>query len=440
MEANCLLVRPWVAVIRFLALIGCSIAVVVQLNECTQKLIKPPVTTHTRFHVNNSLWYPALTICREPPFRTEVLQKYGLGASPRYTSEWRNFPWGDVTLEQLYSEATYPAEEVFLLYGLNGATSNVELSSSYFFESGACHTLIPKATTQEAGLSVGYSILVTHSGIVQTTTQDSTGLLGWHVYVHEASETWTESKMQSLGRQEALFVEVGEEVHIKLSVQEFHQTNVGKTRLCVNEIDGGEVRCVERCRWEQMTVDGCGAPWLPGLDLPDCQEYNHTSNLIINYLRYDECHSPCCGCAASCRMVRYEALPITRTPFPATMSQIYVFFNSRLVTLMEERPAYDWSSFLAEMGGSLGFLLGLSVLGLISITEKGVEVVTARLASKKNKDDPVTITSRIGSTGMTSLVGSSISRPRKSSTRRSRRSVQGWFRSEQALQPSSSVV
>lgn len=33
-------------------------------------------------------------------------------------------------------------------------------------------------------------------------------------------------------------------------------------------------------------------------------------------------------------------------------------------------PGYDLSQFVADMGGSLGFLLGLSVLGLIGLFEK----------------------------------------------------------------------
>lgn len=37
---------------------------------------------------------------------------------------------------------------------------------------------------------------------------------------------------------------------------------------------------------------------------------------------------------------------------------------------IEEMPGYDLSQFVADMGGSLGFLLGLSVLGLIGLFEK----------------------------------------------------------------------
>lgn len=41
-----------------------------------------------------------------------------------------------------------------------------------------------------------------------------------------------------------------------------------------------------------------------------------------------------------------------------------------MVTNIEERPGYDSSQFVADMGGSLGFLLGLSVIGLIVVIEK----------------------------------------------------------------------
>lgn len=41
-----------------------------------------------------------------------------------------------------------------------------------------------------------------------------------------------------------------------------------------------------------------------------------------------------------------------------------------MITNLEERSSYDTSNFLADMGGSLGFLLGLSVIGFIIVLEK----------------------------------------------------------------------
>lgn len=38
--------------------------------------------------------------------------------------------------------------------------------------------------------------------------------------------------------------------------------------------------------------------------------------------------------------------------------------------MVEERPSYDVTQFIADIGGSLGFLLGLSVLGIIRLLEQ----------------------------------------------------------------------
>lgn len=51
-------------------------------------------------------------------------------------------------------------------------------------------------------------------------------------------------------------------------------------------------------------------------------------------------------------------------------SKIYIYYTSKMVTNIEERAGYDFSQFVADMGGSLGFLLGLSVIGLIVVIEK----------------------------------------------------------------------
>lgn len=59
-------------------------------------------------------------------------------------------------------------------------------------------------------------------------------------------------------------------------------------------------------------------------------------------------------------------------------SQIWLYYASKMVTVFEERPGYDLTQFVADMGGSLGFLLGLSVLGLIGVLEKVIIVDSER--------------------------------------------------------------
>lgn len=51
-------------------------------------------------------------------------------------------------------------------------------------------------------------------------------------------------------------------------------------------------------------------------------------------------------------------------------SNLSLYFSSNLVTVMDEVLGYDWNNFISDMGGSLGFLLGLSVIGALSMVEQ----------------------------------------------------------------------
>lgn len=53
---------------------------------------------------------------------------------------------------------------------------------------------------------------------------------------------------------------------------------------------------------------------------------------------------------------------------------------------MEEKLGYDWNSFLSDIGGSLGFFLGLSVIGIIDVFE-ALFILIFGCAKKKNKDN-----------------------------------------------------
>jgi Amiloride-sensitive sodium channel len=49
---------------------------------------------------------------------------------------------------------------------------------------------------------------------------------------------------------------------------------------------------------------------------------------------------------------------------------MYIYYTSKMVTNIDELPGYDWSQFVADMGGSVGFLLGLSIIAVIVVLEK----------------------------------------------------------------------
>lgn len=57
-------------------------------------------------------------------------------------------------------------------------------------------------------------------------------------------------------------------------------------------------------------------------------------------------------------------------------SQIYLFHASKMITAVREQWDYDLSRFVADAGGSLGFLLGVSVLSLLSMLGKVLQIFT----------------------------------------------------------------
>ena len=91
------------------------------------------------------------------------------------------------------------------------------------------------------------------------------------------------------------------------------------------------------------------------------------------------------------------------------LSHIYLYYTSRRVEISEERLAYDWSLFLADLGGSLGFLLGLSVLGIIGIVERLIDMLfgnlqppwrTHDLMSKQRKENVLQLSDRLRNQSM----------------------------------------
>lgn len=110
----------------------------------------------------------------------------------------------------------------------------------------------------------------------------------------------------------------------------------------------------------------------------------------LSFSRFDEEKDVNCGCAEPCDSIIYSSYVLNRKYHNISVptSQIYAFYTTKVYSVrrsgnssktnalnnflqkIEEMPGYDLSQFVADMGGSLGFLLGLSVLGLIGLFKK----------------------------------------------------------------------
>lgn len=103
-----------------------------------------------------------------------------------------------------------------------------------------------------------------------------------------------------------------------------------------------------------------------------------------------------CGCVEPCESVIYSAFVVSRRELTQTGtrpgSKLFIYYTSRMVANIEERTAYDSSQFLADMGGSVGFLLGLSIIGIITALEivlgyMFLDRLTERLRQRKLRVD-----------------------------------------------------
>lgn len=92
-----------------------------------------------------------------------------------------------------------------------------------------------------------------------------------------------EINMKKSGRVEYMYINVNEEIEIKLTAQHFKKMSCTNDK-CTNDDLHSAVQCVERCFWRQVTEKiKCRGPWMPGLDIPLCNNYTSMRKLFINY-------------------------------------------------------------------------------------------------------------------------------------------------------------
>ncbi|XP_058056300.1 acid-sensing ion channel 2 [Anopheles bellator] len=374
--------------VRGIVLFVCSIVVVYQLTDCFRKLFSPPISTHSRFDLNDTMLYPSITFCREPAYKADVMAKYNLAMHPKYTSGFDNFPFNETSLEELFSEATYNHSEFFLQHGLNGGTDTIEVEESLHLDMGRCYTLNPLITTKHSWKDAGYSIMLRHDSNMSIPMTVGETLPGWHIFIHEQKEGFAENRMQSSGRVEYLFLEVNEEMEIRLSTQHFFML-ASYENECVEFSPISSTKCGELCHWRTVVESvGCSGPWMPGLDVAYCDNPTDTKQLIKIYRQLEDLDGTQCGCFQPCTTTIFTASVMNRKEFRLNIpaAQLWVYYTSKMVAVVEEFHGYDFNQFVSDLGGSLGFLLGLSVLGLIGLLEKIVEMVfIRRLIAERRK-------------------------------------------------------
>lgn len=96
-----------------------------------------------------------------------------------------------------------------------------------------------------------------------------------------------------------------------------------------------------------------------------------------------------CGCINACNSTIFGFSVEQRNDADLLLgasSTINLYFKTNLLVELTEVISYDWNTFLSDVGGSLGFLLGLSVIGFINILEQSIKIICSRKGKNKDSD------------------------------------------------------
>ncbi|XP_032517495.2 uncharacterized protein LOC116770221 [Danaus plexippus] len=387
--------------IKIVLVMLCVGLVVQQISVCIMKLIDIPVTTYTHFDFNKTITYPSITLCREPPYKQDKLLEYGLYSHPILTSAWRNFNFSSIFLDDLWEEITYNDEDFFVQYALDSVRDNVEVTSTMTFMHGRCYTLSPRDLSREAEATIesGYSIMVQHN---KTDLENPITLKtpGYYVFVHYVREPFTEVDVFNGGLVDQLYVNTGETLTAKLKVDEYVKINDDEDPCSRTANYSASVCTTQYVSDEVVSAVNCSGPWMNS-DRPYCNNFQDMRNLISTYYSLYKNHNSS-TCPRLCHSYLYNVYVTDRQKFyywdtrsdvaketseAALQTQLYFYFNSMMVSVFEEKYNYDWNVFLADLGGSVGFLLGLSVIGLINIIGRIWITIEPLICKKHIRDE-----------------------------------------------------
>ncbi|KAL3272606.1 hypothetical protein HHI36_014075 [Cryptolaemus montrouzieri] len=303
-----------------------------------------------------------------------------------------NFDFANHTLDEFMNETTYSLQDTLLFYGYNSVILNpdVTTTSKYYSKLGQCHTFQTTNSSSkfsiEGGLGFYLNNVVNGTNSVRKTIipMYENSLMGsFKIFIHDLSEIIEDRTDQLETYSQFLHIESGESVYLTIEVKEFHMVD-HSAEPCVSRINYSQSRCVEECMHNKlMQTYKCSLPWMRGNSIyPLCNDSKVIDNIttILNSERKE--YSSTCNCQISCHLYFYLPNVVMREyKLHGNNTLLSIYYNTNIVSVVEQVVSYDWSSFVADLGGSFGLFLGLSVIGFMEVIEAAF-----RLLFKKRRE------------------------------------------------------
>ncbi|XP_050503324.1 acid-sensing ion channel 5 isoform X2 [Diabrotica virgifera virgifera] len=383
--------------IKFIVLFICGIFTFTQVTQCVKKFLYPPASTHSEFVVNSSVTYPCVTICRRPAYKTNLFSEFGIQSQKLDSSfAFSNFNFSNNTLTEFIEKATYRYDEIVSMFAFSsiGSLRNINVTSSFHFTRGRCYTFQSLNQSESFSPTSGFFFFLRHNQVKEASDYSYSNSPGYQLYLHGPNEVLTYSNSEGSSFIEYLDLDSSEEMSVKFEIQQF-QIHPSSDEDCVPDEHYSKSKCEDYCIGQAIVnITNCTVPWLrlpPNMSFAECDDYLSVRNSIQYYINRGmrRIYLEQCNCRKPCEFTIYKSYIINRKPVDSILEpscSIYIYCTN-LIFRMTEVLSYDSNQLLSDIGGSLGFLLGLSVISLICIIEQVFRITFKIFFKRKVKKE-----------------------------------------------------
>ena len=383
----------------FLVIAGLLVWLCFQLKDCIQRASTGGTTRQWSRQRLDHIPVPAITVCHGNVFKkSQVLLHTNQGVTwtafkqQSYAAlNWSSFD----DISDFYRDAVYNWRDMIVWCMVQGKQCSEvgSLTPVATLAFGMCTTFKTNVTVKKR-TTTGQVVLAFN----ETQQLDNFEHAGWWIHIHSHQIPFGEISVFT-GLTKSFHVAANKWYHIQLA--HFKRSLLQSSGGCStdDQAEWNYNECIGTCVMTNMNMTvSCKVPWFAAFEYPPqmspCRTLSELAmNSATNHQLDEESFlqmSAGCRCAAPCTSEQYEVerhvvLQLADTTvyqdFPSLIgmnaSRIDLSLAS-LVQVIEEREAYSFQTFISEVGGSLGLMLGGSLLTFVEIIDCVLTACCAR--------------------------------------------------------------
>jgi len=369
-------------------MVVCITIATIQVQDRVRYYLSVPVAVNVRVTMKDSLRFPAFTVCNKNPFNISEFRRIRakqieVSGNANETSDKIHLIVGfeGMDAKQVWDQTAHRSEYLIkeCWFGRNINCNQVGKWQTVYTYMGVCYSfLLDNHSVKTTGM-FNHLYLKLHDPEKLVYKDDP----GWKILIHDRRDTPVidvRTHGNTLNR--------GWGKDIRIYIREFKTLNTWG-RPC--EEDGSYSQCISEC-FEAVAASKmtCRLPfmnisWMNYCSTP--QSYRANEKIVDELVFYGRWSSSQCHCQRRCEQDIY--VPSTETyqmtADEKNLSKIRLYYQDFTFDDIEESYDYGAVSLLCDIGGSLGFLLGVSVLTLFEIVDAMARAMVRLMRQLFNK-------------------------------------------------------